>query len=66
MAQLDTHLTDDQEVAGTYPAGWQHSFVAIDHEIFSLVILSHQMIQEGQLSVSDKTTCSVLVNCLED
>ena len=34
--------------------GRQHSFVEIDHEIFSTVILSHPLIQEGQLSVSGK------------
>ena len=32
--------------------GRQHSFVEIDHEIFSTVILSLPLIQEGQLSVS--------------
>ena len=32
--------------------GRQHSFVEIDHEIFSTVILSLLLIQEGQLSVS--------------
>ena len=32
--------------------GRQHSFVEIDHEIFSMVILSLPLIQEGQLSVS--------------
>ena len=31
--------------------GLQHSFVEIDHEIFSTVILSLPLIQEGQLSV---------------
>ena len=31
--------------------GRQHSFVKIDHEIFSTVILSLPLIQEGQLSV---------------
>ena len=30
--------------------GRQHSFVKIDHEIFSTVILSLPLIQEGQLS----------------
>ena len=35
--------------------GPQHSFVEIDHEIFSMVILSLQLIQEGQLSISGKT-----------
>ena len=42
----------------------QHSFVEIDHEIFSTVILS--LIQEVQLSVSCKRMCTILVNCLED
>ena len=37
VAQLDARLTGDQEVAGFDPRrGWQHSFVEIDHEIFSL------------------------------
>ena len=36
----------------TRDLGWQHSFVEIDHEIFSTVILSLPLIQEGQLSVS--------------
>ena len=30
----------------------QHFFMEIDHEIFSTVILSHPLFQEGQLSVS--------------
>ena len=46
--------------------GRQHSFVEIDHEIFSTVILSLPLIQEGQLSVSGKRMCSILVNRLED
>ena len=45
---------------------WQHSFVEIDHEIFSTVILSLPLIQEGQLSVSDERVCTILVNRLED
>ena len=28
--------------------GWQYSFVETDHEIFSMVILSLPLIQEGQ------------------
>ena len=32
--------------------GRQHTIVEIDHEIFSTVILSLPLIQEGQLSVS--------------
>ena len=42
------------------------SFVEIDHEIFSMVILSLPLIQEGQLSVSGERMCTILVNCLED
>ena len=50
--------TGDQEVAG--------SIMGIDHEIFSTVILSLPLIQEGQLSVSGKRMCTILVNRLED
>ena len=42
--------------------GRQHSFVEIDHEIFSTVILSLPLIQEGQLSVSSERMCTILVN----
>ena len=38
--------------------GWQHFLVEIDHEIFSTVILSLPLIQEGQLSVSGKRKCT--------
>ena len=46
--------------------GRQHSFFEIDHEIFSMVILSLPLIQEGQLSVSGERMCTILVNRLED
>ena len=46
--------------------GRQRSFKEIDHEIFSMVILSLLLIQEGQLSVSGKSMCTILVNRLED
>ena len=46
--------------------GLQQSFTEIDHEIFSMVILSLPLIQEGQLSVSGKRMCTILVNPLED
>ena len=46
--------------------GRQHSFVEIDHEIFSTVILFLPLIQEGQLSVSGERMCTLLVNRLED
>ena len=44
------------------PPGRQHSFVETDHEIFSTDFLSLPLIQEGQLSVSGKRMCTVLVN----
>ena len=50
----------------TVPLGWEHSFMGIDHEIFSSVILSLPLIQEGQLSVSGERMCTILVNPLED
>ena len=37
---------------------WQDSFLEIDHEIFSVIILSLPLIQEGQLSVSGKRMCT--------
>ena len=46
--------------------GRQHSFMEIDHEIFSMFILSLPLIQEGQLSVSRERMCTILVNRLED
>ena len=46
--------------------GRQHSVVEIDHEIFSTVILSFPLIQEGQLSVSGERMCTILVNRLGD
>ena len=46
--------------------GRQHSFVEIDHEIFSMVILSLPLIQERQLSVSRERMFTILVNRLED
>ena len=44
--------------------GWQHSFMEVDHEIFSMVILSLRLIQ--QLSVSGERICTILVNRLAD
>ena len=51
MAQLDAHPTGDQEVAGSTPACSATFFRGdprCDHEIFSMVILSLLLIQEGQ------------------
>ena len=38
--------------------GWQHSFVAIDSEIFAMVILSLPLIKEGQFSVFFAKECA--------
>ena len=62
VAQLDVHLTGDQEVAGSTPTGPATFF----HEISSTVILSLLLIQEWQLSVTGKRMCTILVNHLED
>ena len=66
VAQLDVHQTGDQEVVGLTTLGRQHSFVEIDHEMFSTIILSLPLIQEGQLLVSGERMCTILVNHLED
>ena len=57
VAQLVVRPTGNQEVAGSTPGGQQHSFVEIDHEIFSTVILSLLLIQKEQLSVSGERMC---------
>ena len=66
LAQLDAHLTGDQEIAGSTPTMSVNFFVEIDHELFSTVILCLPLIQEGQLSVSSKRMCIILVKRLED
>ena len=67
MAQLDAPSDWRPGGRGFKPhQGRQHSFAEIDHEIFSTVILSLPLIQEGQLSVSGERMCTLLVNRLED
>ena len=67
VAQLDAPSDWKPEGRGfNTRRGRQHSFVKIDHEIFSTVILSLPLIQEGQLSVSGERMCTILVNLLED
>ena len=66
MAQLDAPSDWRPGGRGFNPRrGRQHSFVEIDHEIFSTVILSLPLSQEGQLSVSGERMCTILVNRLE-
>ena len=68
VAKLDARQTGDQKVAAVVrvrtPPGRQHSFMEIDHGIFSTVILSLPLIQEGQLSVSGEKMCTILVRGL--
>ena len=67
VAQLDAPSDWRPGGRGFNPRrGRQHSFVEIDHEIFSTVILSLPLIQEEQLSVSGERMCTILVNRLED
>ena len=67
VAQLDAPSDWRPGGRGFNPRrGRQHSFVEIDHEIFSTVILSLPLIQEGQLSVSGERMCTILVNRLGD
>ena len=59
--------TGDQEVAGSTPADVGNILSWIfDHEIFSVVIPSLLLIQEGQLSISGESMCTILINRLED
>ena len=63
VAQLDAPSDWTLGGRGFNPRrGRQHSFVEIDHEIFSTVILSLPLIQKGQLSVSGERMYTILVN----
>ena len=59
LTQSDAYPTDGQEVASLIPAGsgnipsWR-----FDLEVFSTVIPSLLLIQEGQLSVSGERMCT--------
>ena len=60
VAQLDAPSDWRPGGRGFNPRrGRQHSFVEIVHEIFSTVILSLPLIQEGQLSVSGERMCTI-------
>ena len=59
VAWSDACLIGDHEVLVSIPPQvWQHSYVEIDHEMFSTIILSLLLIQEGQLSVSGERMCT--------
>ena len=63
VAQLDARPTADKEIPGSTQAEDSNILLWL---IFSMVILSLPLIQEGQLSVSGKRMCTILVNRLED
>ena len=65
MAQLDVHLTGDQSVASSTLPGQQLSFMEIDHELLSGVILSLPLIPEELLSASGLRMQTILVNRLQ-
>ena len=46
MTLLDTRPTADQKVADTAQLGQEHSFIDIDHEMFSTVIISLLLLQD--------------------
>ena len=56
VAQLVTSLHADPGAVSLILT-WSHTFVEIDCEIFSLVILLHPLIQEGLVSVTSKRMC---------
>ena len=57
VAQSVASVTVDPGVASLIPA-WSHTFVEIDHEIISTVILLLPLIQEGLLSVTSECMCT--------
>ena len=57
VVQMVTSLIADPGVRSSIPARF-HTFVEIDHEIFSMVILLLPLIQEGFLSVFSESMCT--------
>ena len=45
---------------------WPHTYVEIDQEIISMIILPFPLIQEGHCHLMEKVCAQVLVNNLED
>ena len=54
---MDAHPTEDLYW------GQQHSFMAIDRDIFSTIILFLMLLQEGQLSASGERMCTSTGYC---
>ena len=61
----DASLPADPGVASSISA-WSHTFVQIDHEIISTVILlpSDESVKKGYCQYKQKYVHEVLVNCL--
>ena len=61
----DAKLTEDPGVASSILA-WSHTFVEIDHEIISTVILlpSAESFMKGCCQLQAKVCARLLVNCL--
>ena len=57
VAPLVASPTADPRVRSSIPA-WPYTFVEINHEIFSTVILHLPLIQEGLLSVTSESMCT--------
>ena len=57
VAQSIECLIADPGVMGSIPAQ-PHTFIEIDHEIFSTVILLLRLIQKGLLSVTIESMCT--------
>ena len=57
VARLVASQTADPGVVSLILA-WSHTFVVIDHEIISMVILLLPQNQEGMLSVTSKSMCT--------
>ena len=68
VAQLDIFRLKIRRLQGLPPRDLQRSFMEIDHEILSLVILSLLLIEEGSCQFLSKECAqnSLLVNHLED
>ena len=65
LAKLDATPTSDQEVTGSSPPG-PHSFMVIDHEIFSTVFLFPSTGSRNTVVSFWQRMCTILVNCLGD
>ena len=57
VAQSVMSLTADRGIASLIPAQ-SHTFLEIDHEIISMIILLLTLIQEGLLSVTSERMCT--------